>query len=439
MLSITIVSICIPIAVIVAIRGLAFGGEVHRVKAPSVALAAGGLLFTAALGELPSLVRSLLSWNPSFTVVLVAYGFIDLARTRGLVEALADAAARIVPRGSPHAAIAITVVAAFGVNAIVLSASSTCFLLAPVFMPILGRLGIRASVAAAALLLGAWGGFLNSADTGASALNAVLGRGAEYSTLSHIVAAAVGLGLGTVTLVATLPPIVPLPCPEAVGPRRPLNPRGFIVVLPIALVVVAQIIAYVDSWQINAQDLLQLSMLISIIAMLVTNLSGQARPASASHAGSGDLRVLLAGAKRGLVDVVLLIVAAKIFVYPYTLIDGPDLLTRHPFWLLATVPVAFALAALVGSGDAVVSSMVHLATQSVVVPASTLGSMIWLACELGRNVSPIAPATRFVADQASGGVAGSVAPGGVARLVFGPALAALCGGCAALWLMRSVC
>ncbi len=290
MLSITLVSICIPIAVILAIRGVPFGGEVHRVKAPSVALAAGGLLFTAALGELPSLVRSLLSWNPSFTVVLVAYGFIDLARTRGLVEALADTAARIVPRGSPHGAIVITVVAAFAVNAIVLSASSTCFLLAPVFMPVLGRLGIRPSVAAAALLLGAWGGFLNSADTGATALNAVLGRGAEYSTLSHIVAAAVGLGLGTATLVATLP-VAPLPRAEAAGPRRPLNPRGLVVVLPIALVVAAQVIAYVESWQVNSQDLLQLSMLISIIAMLVTNLSGQARRASPPHASSGDLRV----------------------------------------------------------------------------------------------------------------------------------------------------
>lgn len=451
MLSITILSLCVPVAVLLAIRGVNVNGKLRRVRPISVPLALGGVGLTCALGELPALRAALPSWSSSFSVVLLAYAFIDLAHDRGLVADLAETMARFIRRYPAQLAIAIAMLTAFLVNAVILSASSTCILLAPLFIPTLSRLGVRPRVASAAVLFGAWGGFLNPADAGGTALNEALNKvasGASYSALSHVVVAIVGLGLGAIVFLAVTPPVTGTgaatgPAPGAARRERP--GRAAVLLLPVVLVIVERVIVQLTACRIPSQEMLCVCMLLAIAGVL--GITRPPRRAGDPQGGPGtaarvsSARVLLGGATRGFSDVVMLIVAARIFVFPYTLLAGPDMLTGHPSLVLVAVPVAFGLAALIGSGDAVVTPMITLGSRSSILAPSALGGMIWLACELGRNLSAIAPATRASVEAASrasaeaGPVVEPETREPLARYMVVPTVVVLCAGCLALWLV----
>jgi hypothetical protein len=69
--------------------------------------------------------------------------------------------------------------------------------------------------------------------------------------------------------------------------------------------------------------------------------------------------------------------------------------------------------------------------------------MIWLACELGRNLSPIAPAHLTAVDQAQRvapptGFAAEVGAPSILRYLLLPTVAALAAGWAALGVMISL-
>lgn len=149
-------------------------------------------------------------------------------------------------------------------------------------------------------------------------------------------------------------------------------------------------------------------------------------------------KVFFGGMWKGFVEVVLLIIAAKLFISPfrYIIVEyGKEALTA-PLLAFVSVPTAFLASAVMGSGDALASALIPTVITLVIngstVYPGVVASMLWLATEMGRNVSPISAATLTSAKAVTPmEIEGTT----VSRHVWIPLLAGFIGGCVALYLV----
>jgi C4-dicarboxylate transporter len=401
-------------------------------------------------------------WYLAIMAIVAAYGFAALMVSEGFIKEFASILAEfgVGNRSSPFALFLTTSFIAFVVNAIVMSAGSSCAVVAPIFVPLLIRLRFPAPVAAAAVVIGAWGGFLNPADVGGSAIADAFCTSNKWAMYNiparHIGPAILALVAANITFAAMNrkknldgQSTESLVNSGEVLPKRTGHVRGIIAILPLLLLIPLELLARSLDWNLKVEDRLLICLVGASIAasMVVLRESGQGAKKVLQLT-----KVFFGGMWKGFAEVVLLIMAAKLFISPFR-----NFIQHYGGNMLAlvSVPAAFVASALTGSGDAVASSLIPTVVDSIsdrvpvppVAVPSMFASMLWLATEMGRNVSPISVATITCANAAKSqeidGAAKAAGPqeidgATVARHVLCPLLVAFVVGCLALYVVFKV-
>jgi hypothetical protein len=320
---------------------------------------------------------------------------------------------------SAAGAVSITCVTTFLLNTVLLSGSSTCAIVWPLFGPLLLELGLSGTIATAAVLGGAWGGFLNPADTGG-----VMIRQASHGypiTLMHIMPALVGMGIIVVCLIrwanrerrasgSEIPELRSL----APGISKSGWVGAIVVLLPLALMIVFEVLRALGLLDLPREQCFLIGMSLATIAAIAApseankERSDLERARGSRGAESRAVAIFKSvwdaalGALGGFQDVILLVATSQIFAAAiFACLGLNSAVGATDFLLLAAVPAAFALTMLIGSGDAVVAPVVHMTipanAQCYSLTGAVLGSMIWLACELARCATPLSSAVAMTA------------------------------------------
>ena len=436
-----------PISTIVlalVFAAIAFFYIKRKILDVRVAFALCGIGLALVFGQLEPTLSKTMEWQNSFIAISAAYGFAALIVSEGLLKEFAWITADFrVSNRSRVAALFLTSSIAFVVNAIIMSAGSTCAVVAPIFVPLLLRLGFPAPVAAAAVVLGAWGGFINPVDTGGIAIKQAYESNhlSMYSIpFKHIGPAILALIVANITF-ATLTRKENHSC-DSVVPSETTQPSekrrllGLIPILPFLLFFLLEFLKWYLQWQVKVDTRLIVCLAVASFAasLVVIRNSGQG---SRKILPTG--KVYFGGMWKGFVEVVLLIVAAKLFISPFRYIIvtyGKEALAAAPILAFASVPTAFLASAVIGSGDALALALIPTVV-TLVVDSSTLypgiiASMLWLATEMGRNVSPISAATLTCARAIT---PTEIEATTVSSYVWRPLLAGFVAGCLALYLV----
>lgn len=413
-----------------------------------VAFALCGIGMALMFRNLGPVLRNTLEWHRSFLAIIASFGFAALMVSEGFVKELASITADFkVGNRSSIFALFLTSMIAFFVNAIIMSAGSSCAVVAPIFVPLLLRLRFPAPVAAAAVVIGAWGGFINPADVGGSAIASAFESNDlnMYSIpVRHIVPAILALVAANVTLavmnrkeVLDEQPIESIVDRGEVPRKRIDRVRCLITILPFLLLIPVEFLAWSLKWQDTVR--VEYRLLICLVGATVAAFVVVIRDSGQGERKANRIaKVYLGGMWKGFAEVVVLIVAAKLFVSPFRGIIveyGKGAIEATPMLAFVSVPAAFLGSAMIGSGDAIISSLMSTVVpiiKALPIHPGMIASMLWLATEMGRNVSPISAATLTCAR--------AVAPRDidattVARHVLCPLLAGFVVGCLALYVV----
>ncbi len=407
-----------------------------------VAFALCGVGFALVLGILSEALAKTLQWQHSFFAISVAYGFAALIVAEGFLKEFAWITAGFrVSKRSRVIALFLTSSIAFLVNAIIMSAGSTCAVVAPIFVPLLIRLGFPAPVAAGAVVLGAWGGFVNPADTGGLAIAEAYNSNdlTMYSIpLKHIGPALMALIVANITFAAMTWKenhfTDSVDAGTAGQHHRNRRLHGLIVILPFLVFFPLEFLAWYFRWHNNVETRLFVCLAVaSIIAAVVVLRNSEQRGKKVLPMG----KVFFGGMWKGFGEVVLLIIAAKLFIAPFRhmiVTNGEEALKAAPMLAFVSVPTAFLASAAIGSGDALASSLIPAVVALIknsTVYTGIVASMLWLATEMGRNVSPISAATLTSAKAVT---STEIEATTVSHHVWRPLLAGFVAGCLGLYL-----
>ena len=192
------------IAVVIVFGAVAFFLIKRKIFDARVAFALCGIGMALVFRNLGPVLLQTLKWHRSFVAIIASFGFAALMVSEGFVKELAAFTAdfRVGYRSSVFA-LFLTSAITFFVNAIIMSAGASCAVVAPIFVPLLLRLRFPAPVAAAAVVIGAWGGFINPVDVGGSEITRVFevnGLDRYSIPARHIVPAILALVVANVTL-----------------------------------------------------------------------------------------------------------------------------------------------------------------------------------------------------------------------------------------------
>src|SRR5215216_467612 len=407
-----------------------------------IAFSLCGVGMALVFGTLEAALNNMRGWQHSYIVIAAAYGFAALVVSEGFLKEFAGVTAEYqLGNRSRVYVLFLTSLIAFLVNAIIMSAGSTCAVVAPIFVPLLLRLGFPAPVAAAAVVLGAWGGFVNPADTGGGAITEAyrVNNLQMYSIpVKHLLPALLALVVTNITFAAmnwkehqTTEPVVPS---TDVQRKRTRGLQGVIAILPFLLFFPLEFFAWYLGWNVNVETRLLICLAVASVVASVVGLR-KSRQGGKKVLPIG--KVFFGGMWKGFAEVVLLIIAAKLFIFPFRsliVMYGNEVMSAAPVLALASVPTAFLASAMIGSGDALATALipgvVGLVVQSSLVYPGTVASMLWLATEMGRNVSPISAATLTCAKAATPEeIEGAI----ISRYVLGPLLVGFVVGCLALY------
>lgn len=415
-----------------------------------VAFALCGVGLALVFGTLESALVQMKEWNRSYITIMAAYGFAALIASGGFVKELASIAAEFRFSNRPSALFLTTSCVTFVINAVILSAGSSCAVVAPIFVPLLIRLGFPAPVAAAAVVIGAWGGFLNPADTGGSAItNAFHANGLEMYNIParHIGPAILALVAANITFAAmNRKENLGGQRTESVVDSREVLPKGtarlrvIVAILPFLLLIPVEFVTLFLGWR--GKVAVEYRLLICLVGATIA-----ASAVMVHDSGQGGKKVLpiakvfFGGMWKGFTEVVVLIIAAKLFISPFkgivlTYVEGA--ITTVPMLVLVSVPIAFLASTMIGSGDAIASAVIPMTVnliQGSPVHAGAVASMVWLATEMGRNVSPISAATLTCARAVAPKEIDSTT---VARHALRPLLVGFVVGCLTLYVVFKV-
>ena len=420
-----------------------------------LALVFGGLAIAYALHSSNSFNGHLVDWRPGFSVVLLAFGFVRLISKRHFAEGVRHWLLRFRWIDKPAVAIWVAVVMTFVVNMIITSASAACALLAVVLVPLLVSVGVSPDNAGAAVMLGTWGGFLSASDFGASYLSDILARNhlSPLHLTSHIAPSLCALLVMTflfsraIVHVSRTAPADQEIAKASMSQLRRSVPKGasigaIVTLLPILLFGVFKVVEV--AFRIKTDPTTELSGAFGLaLAVALTFRRDKITPVSLVW---DDFKTVLLGAWHGFLDVIMLIVAARVFSAPLS-----GIISLLPTGALALFFIlSFALALIIGSGDGTVATLV-----GIVVPSfkghgigAAVGSSLWLGTELGRCASPNSPALRAlissVGQQGAASRQGSTIKESqacidmnaeeIVRPLWGPVLCGLLAGYAVIWL-----
>jgi C4-dicarboxylate transporter len=415
-----------------------------------VAFSLCGVGLALVFGTLwPALVE-MKDWSLTCVAIMAAYGFAALIRSGGFVKELASIAAEFRFNNRASVIFLTTSCITFIINAVILSAGSSCAVVAPIFVPLLIRLRFPAPVAAAAVVIGAWGGFLNQADTGGSAIAKAFHANSlnMYSiTAMHIGPAILALVAANITFAAmNRKKKLDGQSAESVANSQKERSKGtprlrvIVPILPFLLLIPVEFVTWFLGW--HGKDEIEYRLLICLMGATIA-----ASVVMVRDSGQGGKKALpiakifFGGMWKGFAEVVILIVAAKLFISPFKDIFSTyftSAINAAPMLVLVSLPIAFLASAMIGSGDAIASTIIPLVVRSIQqspVHPGAVASMIWLAAEMGRNVSPISAATLTCAR--------AVAPkeidsSTIARHALRPLLVGFVVGCVALYVVFKV-
>lgn len=410
-------------------------------------------------------------WQATYFVVMAAYGFAALIKSEGFIDDFASVVAdKVGNQSNPLALFLTTSSIAFVVNAIIMSAGSSCAVVAPLFVPMLIRLRFPASVAAAAVVIGAWGGFLNPGDTGAGAITSALGPDKYNIPAMHIGPAILALAAANITFAlinrkkklgspSTESDADSKEAPSKINHRKnsdgrstesvalrekPSKGKGLlrviIVILPFLLLITLEFLCWYIDLKLDQYFKVEYRLLICLVvaslaaSIVVVRDSGQGGKKVLSI-----VRVFSGGMWKGFAEVIILIVAAKLFIFPFRGIieDAAPAMAKIAF---VFVPTAFLASAMIGSGDAIaqvlIPTVINLTSQSSSTPSVAVtgmyASMVWLATEMGRSVSAISVATLTCANALE---SQEIDASTIARHALWPILVAFAVGCFALGIV----
>lgn len=411
-----------------------------------VAFSLCGIGLALVFGTLwPALVK-MKEWQPSYIAIMAAYGFAALIRSGGFVKELASIAAEFRFSNRSSVLFLTTSCVTFIINAVILSAGSSCAVVAPLFVPLLIRLRFPAPVAAAAVVIGAWGGFLNPADTGGSAItNAFHTNSLDMYNIPamHIGPAILALVAANITFAAmNRKENLDGQRTESLVDSREVLPKGtsrlrvIVAILPFLLLIPVEFVTWFLGWRgkVEVEYRLLICLVVATIAasVVVVRDSGQGGKKVLPIA-----KVFFGGMWKGFAEVVVLIVAAKLFISPFVgmIKDAAPAAAKLAF---VSVPTAFLASAMTGSGDAIASAVIPMVVpliQQLPVHPGAVASMLWLATEMGRSVSPISAATLTCARAMAPKEIDSTT---VARHALRPLLVGFVVGCVALYVAFKV-
>jgi C4-dicarboxylate transporter len=298
-------------------------------------------------------------------------------------------------------------------------------------------------VAVAAVVLGAFGGFVNPVDTGGIAIErtyASLELPMYSIPFTHLGPAILALVVANVTF-ATMTRkenrspesvVPPIEAPRTENRRL----QSVIPVLPFILFFPLEFFAWRRNWESNVDTHLAICLIVASVAAALTVIRNSSQGVKKIPSVG---KVFFSGMWRGFFEVVLLIVAAKLFISPLRdiiVLFGKQALNAAPILTVASVPTAFLASALIGSGDALalalIPTVLTLVVQNATIYPGVVASMLWLATEMGRNVSPISAATLV---SASAVTSTQIEGTTISSYVWRPLLVGFVVGCLALYLV----
>ncbi len=366
------------------------------------------------------------------TVILPAMGFAMVMKETKCF----DAFLALVPTSRERPSFLVLPVVTFltfVLNTSLLSAAACGALVGGVAIPALTAVGVRSSVAAAAVLVGAWGAVLSPASTHANLIAEAKTSG-EPDTIGVLIghSPAVAAGLGTVMVVMLVQARifrfhgdVDLRDPSErdsdvgrAGTKARLGPsviaRGLLPILPLIL-----ILATHPGFGL-ASTLFPKGLPVLHAVAIPTVLAYVLSKRSASEV----TEAFFDGMGKGYGSVIGILIAALVFIAGLNSSGVTDSLVEV-FKVAGEHSPAIAflgtllIALFTGSGDAaaVTLNATLLPHASVVdVAAGQLGSLIWIGAEMGRCLSPIAAVTLALAAIAK------VDPKTIVRWTFFPVL-----------------
>jgi C4-dicarboxylate transporter len=298
-------------------------------------------------------------------------------------------------------------------------------------------------VAAAAVVLGAWGGFINPADSGGGAIASALKSEMYSIPFMHIGPALLALVVANIMFAAmNRKENSDDPSAESEVPaKEELNKgtgriRGIIAVLPFLFLIPVEFLARYLHWSIDVQIRLLICLLASSVAAFVIVLRDSGKGAKKTFPIA---KMFLGGMWKGFAEVVVLIFAAKVFITPFLyIIHTYRADVVNSMLPVVSVPIAFIASAMIGSGEALASPLIFLVVPNVkgaLFSPGAIASMLWLATEMGRNVSPISAATLTCAKST---MPKEIDGTTVSRHVFWPLLVGFVVGCLALYVVFKV-
>ncbi len=393
------------VVTMIALLGIRIPGTTTRYRIePRLGLCLGGCGLSMWLGVERHAFGGVVSWGSSFTPLLLAFGFAAIVKRKNVTSGIVNALAHARIARTPLIAIYFATAAVFLINTVITSAATTCALVAPVALPFLQRAGLGVRAAVGALMIGTFGGFLNPADTGGAAISDVLTAN-DLPPAAFWLHIPIGLVCMCVAvhgyekvlrwkhpaLLNVVPPVSSDSDGLAKQPQTSSSGwlrRGSVVLLPLALFLVITAVSYCAGRDISSSAALSISMGFSIL-VAIAMCSDDRAPLSLR----GDVMAVAEGMWKGFLDVVLLLVAARIFAAPYAVVL--DAVPREAAIVL--VVLAFALPVAIGSGDGIIASLVGVVAPIVSSHrAGMVGSMMWLGTELGRCASPISSGLRAI-------------------------------------------
>jgi C4-dicarboxylate transporter len=388
----------------------------------SIAFVIGGVVIFTISNNWAQAFEALLGFRwiiVSSLVIVLSFGFAGVLRSENYIQETIHVFRNLLRRSNSRTRILyimMGVIVTWLCCFTLMSASAACGMVAPIFYPIFLRIGLSPKLIGICIISGAWGSIVHPGDINCNSVNLAL----ESNHLpiidpfhDHLVPA-----IGAILIIILIIKRQTSKWKNVIqkDQQEEMNKsdtqRSVVSLLPFILLVAYALVHPVvvavvtpDLFRIIIQGsvnsiLTKGAVIISIIISCICAFR------LAIRQGNINLQsAFVKGAVKGIIEVVLLIIASNFFIAAlktgigeeriYNLLNGCGKLIT-PIAIILTL----LFAALTGSGDAIVISIVPLVISGLkqfpVVPVQVACSMIWFSGELGRCISPVSAATLTV-------------------------------------------
>lgn len=384
---------------------------IKKVLDPKIVFLVGGVLMLSIshhTGTIVTIFKKLDCLTEPAIIIVVSFGFAEILKSEqyslDTVKLFGNSLSERKQKAG-FTSILIAVLATWVGSLSFLSANAACGMVGPIIFPILIRMGVPAELASASLISGAWGSIIHPGDINAGFICDTLKNKCHLPeiqvTARHILPSIVSILIIAFVLFLINKRNIN---EQVQGNNIKQTPfvkrvsiRAIISFIPFIILGIYSFLPQKIHF-ISSRDMVIVALLTGCIISLLF----------AKNLPTDKLTLnFFKGVYKGFKDVILLLIASKIFISGFVNGFGEDsisawITTLGSFQIIAAILITFAFTIFTGSGDAIVTSIIGVFIPSIHSGlASYTASMIWFAGEIGRCASPVSAATLTISKIAS--------------------------------------